>query len=67
MTKFFLAVAVWDSVVAVINLRVLPHFVGAEAMKFGTVSNNALPIVICLCLAAITSPAIRGKLFNGNS
>jgi len=55
MSLVFLIIAGWDTLVALINLLVLPHFFGAEVMKYSTVKTNLLPVCICLSLAAITS------------
>lgn len=55
MRQIFLVIAVWNTLVAIINVTVLPHFVPAEAMVYVTPMSQLLPIFIPIVLSSVSS------------
>jgi hypothetical protein len=49
MKKLFLAIACWDTIVAIVNIFILPRFLAAEVITY-TAASQILPIVIPLLL-----------------
>ncbi len=50
MKKIWISLALWNTLVALINVTVLPHYFTAEEMKYVTPTSQLLPIFIPLVL-----------------
>ncbi len=65
MKKLFLAIACWNTMVAIVNIFILPRFLAAEMITY-TAASQILPIVIPLLLwMAITCKKQIGWFVNG--
>lgn len=53
MRIIFLLIALWNTIMAFINMMVLPLFLSAEVMMLVTPVSQLLPIYIPLCIASM--------------
>lgn len=58
MKKFWLLIALWNTVVMCVNLTVLPHL-GPDVMTYITPKSQLLPIMIPLALYALSFERVR--------
>ncbi len=64
MRYIFLAVAVWDTIILIINMVVLPKLVAKEALVYMNLRSQLFPIAVCLFLYVLTYEKIRKGLYK---
>ena len=59
MNFLFIAIALWNTVVAAINVFVLPQYLPSEAMVYVTPTSQLLPIAIPIAISMLLPSEVK--------